>query len=63
MTIPAHFAFFAVGGTLVVLGLVLLLAVPPAAVVVLLLGAAHVGVGLVLQARTRRREADGSQRA
>jgi hypothetical protein len=61
MTIHAHFAFFAVGGTLLVLGLVLLLAVPGAAVLVLLLGVLHVVVGLILRARTRRREAAGTR--
>jgi Flp pilus assembly protein TadB len=61
MTIHAHFAFFAVGGTLLLLGLVLLLAVPGAAVLVLLLGVLHVTVGVILRGRTRRREAEGSQ--
>jgi len=56
MTLHAYFAFFAVGGMLLLLGLVLLLGAPAPAVVVLLLGLVHVLVGLVLRRRTQRRE-------
>jgi len=54
MTLHAYMGFFAVGGMLVLLGLLLLLAVPAPGVLVLLLGLLHLLVGLVLRGRTRR---------
>jgi hypothetical protein len=56
MTLRAYVGFFAVGGMLVFLGLVLLLAVPAPGMLVLVLGLLHLLVGLVLRGRTRRTE-------
>lgn len=54
MTLHAYVGFFAVGGTLVFIGLLLLLAVPAPGALVLVLGLLHLLVGQVLRARTRR---------
>jgi hypothetical protein len=54
MKVHAYFGFFAVGGMLVLLGLVLLLAVPAAGFVVLVLGALHLAIGAVLRGRAQR---------
>ena len=61
MTLPAYVAFFAVGGMLVLIGLVLLLAVPAPGVLVLVLGVLHVLAGVVLRGRARRRQAAGAE--
>jgi hypothetical protein len=51
MKVHAYFGFFAVGGMLVFLGLVLLLAVPAAGLVVVVLGGVHLLIGSVLRGR------------
>ena len=56
MTVRAYMGFFAVGGMLVFLGLLLLLAVPAPGMLVLVLGLVHLLVGLVLRGRARRTE-------
>ena len=54
MKLHAYFGFFAVGGMLAFLGLVLLLAVPAAGLVVLVLGIVHLLIGAVLRSRAER---------
>jgi hypothetical protein len=60
MTVPGYVAFFAVGGLLTLIGLVLLLAVPAPGLLVLVLGLLHVLAGVVMRGRTRRRTAAGA---
>jgi hypothetical protein len=60
MNVPGYAAFFAVGGMLVLIGLVLLLAVPAPGALVLILGLVHVVVGLVMRGRARRRTTAGA---
>lgn len=54
MKVHAYFGFFAVGGMLTFLGLVLLMAVPAAGLVVLVLGIVHVLIGAALRGRADR---------
>lgn len=55
MTLPAWIGFAAVGWTLLLVGLVLLLGNPAAGLLVLLLAVLHLGVGWFLRVRAASR--------
>jgi hypothetical protein len=57
MTLPAHLAFFTVGGALVLIGLLVTLGAPAAGLLILVIGSIHLLVGVALRSRQRKRAA------